>query len=95
MSYHTNVTLASKARKEVDRQSILSLASDKKSVAPSLILHDFNGKKAKIIQTLKQIDDMKSGVVKSVVFRNLLSCLDVELEEADFAECQKKLGLSY
>jgi len=38
---------------------------------------------------------MKSGVVKSNVFLNLLSCLDVEIDQADFADMQKKLGLSY
>lgn len=78
-----------------DRQSIVSMASsaasqaaaDRKSIAPSIVMHDFNGKKAKIIQTLKQIDDLKSGVVKTVVFKNLLSCLDVELDEAAFEEC--------
>lgn len=38
---------------------------------------------------------MRSGVVKTAVFKNLLACLDVELDEADFAECLKRLGLSY
>ena len=66
-----------------------------RSVAPSLIMHDFNGKKAKIIQTLKQVDDIRSGVVKTSVFQNLLSCLDVEIDAADMAEIQKKLGLVY
>jgi len=53
---------------------------DKRSFAPSLLLHDFNGKKSKIIQTLKQIDDVRSGVVKTLVFTNLLACLDVEID---------------
>ena len=78
-----------------DRQSVVSMANstasqavaDRKSIAPSIVMHDFNGKKAKIIQTLKQIDDLKSGVVKTAVFKNLLSCLDVELDEAAFEEC--------
>jgi len=58
-------------------------------------VHDFNGKKAKIIQTLKQIDDLKSGVVKTIVFKNLLACLDVEIDDTEFAEFQTKLGLIY
>ena len=78
-----------------DKLSMFSGCSNKFSIAPSLILHDYNGKKNKIIQTLKQVDDMKSGVVKSNVFLNLLSCLDVEIDQADFADMQKKLGLSY
>ena len=66
-----------------------------KSAAPSLLLHDYNGKKSKIIQTLKQIDDIKSGVVKTVVFENLLRCLEVDLDSADLAEYQQRHGLTY
>lgn len=44
---------------------------------------------------MKQIDDLKSGVVKTVVFKNLLSCLDVEIDDQEFAEFQSKLGLVY
>ncbi len=38
---------------------------------------------------------MKAGVVKSTVFLNLLSCMDVEIDQAEYAEVSKKLGLSY
>ena len=72
-TYHTGVTernamshmtgLAS-----ADRISIMSGASYRPSMAPSMMMHDYNGKKQKIIQTCRQIDDMKSGVVKAVVF---------------------------
>lgn len=48
---------------------------------------DFNGKRAKIIQTCRQIDDIKSGLVKTVVLANLLNCLDVSIDRAEFLEC--------
>jgi len=57
--------------------------------------HDFNGKKAKIIQTLRQIDDMKTGVIKTNIFQNLLNCLDVEVDKAELAESLRSLGLTY
>ena len=57
--------------------------------------HDFNGKKAKIIQTLRQIDELKTGVVKTVVFQNLLNCLDLEVDRDDLLDCAKKHGLKY
>lgn len=60
-----------------------------------MMVHDFNGKKGKIIQTLKQIDELRSGVVKLNIFQNILSCLDVQLDQADLDECQKKFGMSY
>ena len=69
--------------------------TERRSLAPSLIQNDFNGKKAKIIQTLKHIDEFRSGVVKSAVFQNLVSCLDVEVDAQDFQEALKKLGLNY
>ena len=101
VSYHTQVTGIGPVQQPsamggaFDRQSMLSGCSVNRSVAPSLILHDFNGKKAKIIQTLKQSDDIRSGVVKTSVFQNLLSCLDVEIDASDLAEIQKKLGIVY
>ena len=63
---------------------MMSGCTERRSLAPSLVINDFNGKKAKIIQTLKQIDEFRSGVVKSAVFQNLVSCLDVEVDEKDF-----------
>ena len=71
-------------RASFDRQSMMSGCTERRSIAPSLIINDFNGKKAKIIQTLKQIDEFRSGVVKSAVFQNLVSCLDVEVDANDF-----------
>ena len=67
-----------------DRISMLSGCSNRPSVAPSMVLHDYNGKKAKIIQTCRQIDDMRGGVVKTVVFQNLLNCLDVVLDRNEW-----------
>ena len=84
------------ARKADDQKSTLSATSVKaRSVAPSIMLHDFNGKKSKIIQTLKQVDDLRSGMVKLVVFQNLLSCLDVEVDEKEMEDCAKRCGLTY
>ena len=94
-SYHSSAVTGGLKGIGADRQSLASGCADRRSLAPSLVLHDFNGKKSKIIQTLKQIDDMRSGVVKTSVFTNLLSCLDVEVDEGDYEECQKKLGLTY
>ena len=72
----------------------MSGMSARHSVAPSLIIHDFNGKKAKIIQTCRQIDDQKSGCVKTIVFQNLLNCLDVQLDRNEWNECQMKHGIT-
>jgi len=60
-----------------------------------MMLHDFNGKKAKILHTLKQIDDIRSGYVKLVVFQNLLSCLEVEVEPELLDGLYKKVGMTY
>ena len=65
------------------------------TVAPSLLMHDYCGKKQKILQTLKQIDDIRGGVVKAVVFENMLNCLDVDVDPAELSESIKRLGLSY
>ena len=35
------------------------------------------------------------GVVKSTVFQNLLSCMDVELTSSDYSFCQQKYGLIF
>ena len=57
------------------------------SQAPSSVFRsDYNGKKSKILHTLKQIDDTRMGVVKSPVFQNLINCMDVELTNADMAQ---------
>ena len=99
MSYHTNITGVSRplvrARDALDRQSVVSGCSVRPSVASSIMLHAFNGKKAKVIQTLRNVDELKSGVVKTVIFQNLLSCLDVEIDQDDLADCQRKFGLTY
>ena len=64
-------------------------------MASSMLQNDFNGKKSKIIQTLRQLDELKSGVVKQSIFENIIGCLDVQLEQEELDECQKKLGLCY
>mmetsp|Transcript_1651 Transcript_1651/g.2287 ORF Transcript_1651/g.2287 Transcript_1651/m.2287 type:complete len:164 (+) Transcript_1651:104-595(+) len=78
-----------------DRISMMSGSSHRPSLAPSLMLHDYNGKKHKIIQTCRQIDDMRSGVVKSNVFQNLLDCMEVDVERGEFAECLKLHGVLF
>ena len=64
-------------------------------MASSMLLHDFNGKKTKILQTLRQLDELKSGVIKQSIFENILGCLDVQLDHEELDESQKKLGLCY
>ena len=49
----------------------------------SMAQGDFNGKKAKILTTLKGLDEMKSGICKTDVFLNLLDCMDVQISEED------------
>ena len=78
-----------------DRKSVLSTCSLSRSIAPSIMLHDFHGKKSKIIQTLKQIDDLKSGMVKFNVIANLLTCLDVEIDQVELDEYQRRVGLTH
>ena len=60
-----------------------------------MLSNDFNGKKSKIIQTLRQLDEAKSGLVKQSIFENIIGCLDVKLDQEDLDECQKKQGLCY
>ena len=59
-----------------------------------MCLNDFNGKKSKIALTLKGIDEVRSGLCKSDVFYNLLSCLEVELSESDKTEIAQKYQLT-
>ena len=58
-----------------------------------MCLNDFNGKKSKIVLTLKGIDEIKSGLCKADVFYNLLNCLDVEIAEGDKVDIAKKYQL--
>ena len=95
ITYHSSALTANRLALANKAGDTMSIASGMASIAPSLVINDFNGKKARIIQTLKQVDDLKSGVVKTVIFKNLLECLDVEVDATDLAECQKKLGLMY
>ena len=69
--------------------------SAKLTVGGSMCLNDFNGKKGKIVMTLKGIDEIRSGLCKSDVFFNLLNCLDVEVDAADKATIGKKYQLSH
>ena len=64
-------------------------------MAPSMLANDFNGKKSKIIQTLRQVDETKSGLVKQSILENIIGCLDVQLDQDDLDECQKKQGFYY
>lgn len=50
-----------------------------------MVTGDFNGKKAKILTTLRGIDEMKSGICKTDVFLNLLDCLDCNISAEDMA----------
>lgn len=99
VSHQSNGTKAASsvavARNVVTDSQSITAASDRTIFAPSLIVHDYNGKKAKIFRTLSQIDEFKSGVVKATVFKNLLSCLDLEIDEDEFAEIESKFGLKY
>ena len=63
-------------------------ATASQAAASSVFKNDYNGKKAKILHTLKQIDDSRMGVIKSAVFQNLLNCMDVELSNADMNQVQ-------
>ena len=47
----------------------------------SVTNNDFSGKKLKMLQTLRNVDELRSGIVKLQVFQNLLECLDVEVLE--------------
>ena len=92
ITYHTGITGRDNPSRvagivSADRISMMSGASQMRSIAPSMMNNDFNGKKQKIIQTCREIDDMKSGVIKTNVFQNLLSCLEVEVQQEDLAEC--------
>ena len=63
--------------------------------ASSVFRNDYNGKKSKIHNTLKQIDDSRMGVVKSAVFQNLLNCMDVELTNSDMVQLQSRFGIVF
>ena len=79
-----------------DSLSVVSCLSQRPSVAASsLMLHDYNGKKSKIIQTCRQIDEGSIGVIKVPIMQNLLNCLDVNLSQADMSECLHHLGLTF
>ena len=59
-----------------------------------MVTGDFNGKKAKILTTLRGIDEMKSGICKTDVFLNLLDCLDCNISAEDMTTIQRKYSLS-
>ena len=65
------------------------------SIGSSMCLNDFNGKKSKIVLTLRGIDEIKSGMCKSDVFFNLLNCLDVEIADSDKEVIKHKYQLSH
>ncbi len=55
----------------------------------SAALHDFGSKKARALQTLRQVDEQKGGIVKATVFMNLLNCMDMTLDEDALNEIEK------
>ena len=55
-----------------------------------MCLGDFNGKKNKIVMTLRGIDEIRSGLCKTDIFYNLLNCLDVEIAEEDKGTIARK-----
>ena len=59
-----------------------------------MCLGDFNGKKNKIIVTLRGIDELRSGLCKSDVFYNLLNCLEVEIADEDRFTIRRKYELA-
>ena len=81
------------SRASAGGRSRYSAASKAQSIG-SMAIGDFNGKKAKILQTLKGIDEMKSGICKTEVFLNLLDCLDVEISDEDLATICRKHSLA-
>ena len=90
MSVHSQLNRQGDAGVAFDRQSLLSHAADRRSMASSLLLNDFNGKKSKMLQSLRQLDELKSGVIKQSVFENILGCLDVQLDQVELDEWQRK-----
>jgi hypothetical protein len=58
-------------------------------VQSSAALHDFGSKKARALQTLRQVDEQKGGIVKATVFMNLLNCMDMTLDEDALNEIEK------
>lgn len=44
---------------------------------------------------MKQIDELNSGLVKTSIFFNLLSCMDVQLPSQPEQDIIKKFGLSH
>ena len=60
------------------------------SYGGSVCMNDFNGKKSKVMMTLKGIDEIRSGICKADVFFNLLNCLDIEMDHEDKATIVKK-----
>ena len=65
------------------------------SYGGSVCANDFNGKKGKIVMTLKGIDEIKSGICKADVFFNLLNCLDVDIDNDDKATIIKKFQIPH
>ena len=76
-------------------RSRYSRASGMHSTAgQSMCLGDFNGKKNKIIVTLRGIDECRSGLCKSDVFYNLLNCLEVEVADEDRFMIRRKYEIA-
>ena len=61
----------------------------------SVVMYDFNNKKQKILSTLKNVDDLRCGMVRLQVFANLLECLEVDVDIADMNSLKRRFGLEY
>lgn len=67
-----------------------------KSVAGhSVQLHDFDGKKSKILSTLRTIDNVKSGMVRFDVLSDLIGCLEMDIRREDVRDLKRQYGMSY
>ena len=61
----------------------------------SVVMHDFDGKKAKILATLRSIDDVKSGMVRFEVLSDLIGCLEMNITKDDFKNLRRQYGMNY
>lgn len=52
--------------------------------------HAEQGRKQKVLESLKAVDEQSTGLVKANVFFNLLACMDIGLAEQDEREIKAK-----
>ena len=58
-------------------------------------MHDYSNTKAKILATLKNVDEFKSGLVRYEVFSKLVNGMGIDLAAEDEKKLRKRYGLSY